>query len=127
MKCGTLYTCSGGKTYVLTLDSVINPYSTKPFTGSIISTSTIKGPLSTYEIMNVLDQIIGTDLTTTQIPAYTAGTLTVNSIIRSVTSVDAETKITIDMTLTNRIEKNAIIEVQIPFSQFLANGNTPYY
>ena len=28
LKCGTLYTCSGGKKYVFTIDGLVNPFNT---------------------------------------------------------------------------------------------------
>ena len=114
LKCGTLYTCSGGKTYELVMSGAVNQFNTGSNDGQIISTVTTSGSGSTYEIKNALDQIIGTDITSTQLPPYTAATLVSNSLIRTMTSVDSSTAIQFDITLTTRLETKGFIWVYVP-------------
>ncbi len=122
LKCSSSSPCTGGKTFEFTLDGYVNPFSTKSINGLVISTSTTKQSSLTdtnYEIINVRDQEIGTDIT---FSAYTPGDITINSLIRTVTSVDAPTNVQFDIKITNRLEKGGYIKIKIPTTQLRLSG-----
>jgi hypothetical protein len=101
------------------MDGYLNPFNTKAKDGLFISTSTTRQTSLTdtnYKIINVLDQVIGN--TVTLLP-YVPGTLTVNSLLRTVATVDASTTLQFDLKLINRLEKGGYVNVKIPSSQSL--------
>ena len=101
------------------MDGYLNPFNTKAKDGLFISTSTTRQTSLTdtnYEIINVLDQVIGSAVT---FLPYVPGTLTVNSLLRTVATVDASTILQFDLKLMNRFEKGGFVNVKIPASQAL--------
>ncbi|CDW89223.1 UNKNOWN [Stylonychia lemnae] len=126
LQCGTL-SCGGAQTYEFSIIGYSNPFSTKPRDGQIISTSTSTGSGATAEIKNVLDQVIGTDILKTQLSDFTAGTITVTSLIRTVLNVDATTNMQFSLTFPTKLEKSGIIQVSVPSTQFVPNGDNFQY
>ena len=109
------------------MDGYLNPFNTKPKDGLFISTSTTRQASLTdtnYEIINVLDQVIGSAVT---FLPYVPGTLTMNSLLRSVAAVDASTTLQFDLKLMNRLEKGGYVNVKIPTSQALLGSGLIQY
>jgi hypothetical protein len=127
LKCSASTPCTGGKTYEFSLDGYLNPFNTKAKDGLFISTSTTRQTSLTdtnYEIINVLDQVIGSAVT---FLPYVPGTLTVNSLLRTVAAVDASTTLQFDLKLMNRLEKGGYVNVKIPTSQALLGSGLVQY
>lgn len=94
-----------------------------PPTGTITaSTQGFDG--SVYYNNDVLDIVIEDDETDLQ--TLTPGSAT-GTVVRSVTSADADTELEIEITLTNRIEAGAYIRVKVPLEQFQLSGSSIQY
>jgi hypothetical protein len=106
--CGSI-SCVGGASFIFTITGYYNAYSTTPRDGAILSVYTSIGTGSTAEVLNLLDRVIGTTLPKSQLPDFTAGTITVTSLIRTVLNVDTATNIQFTLVLPTRLEKNGYI------------------
>lgn len=113
LQCATI-SCSGSAILEFTFTGYLNQFNTQPRAGSFISTSTTTGSGSTYEIKNVLDQQLGTDIPLTQLPNFTPGAITVTSLVRTVLYADANTVVQYSLTLPTRTQKSALIQIAVP-------------
>lgn len=59
--------------------------------------------------------------------ALQVASLTVNSVARSAAAVASDVEITISITLSSALEASGLLYIEIPVTEFIANGDTKKY